>query len=204
MATSILLRDIRASFPSLFTLNEYEGRKSYRCSYIIQKGSENYKLIMAAIKAEAKAAWPDEWEDKLAEFKPQPMKYCVKDGDKSKYESTKGAIILTASRGEENGKPAVVGARKDPATGKFIPIAPDEGKVYSGVRCNTTVEIWAQVKNAKSKHEGMRCALINWQFFKHADSFGGAAPATDAGLPDLGYDDDDLGSEESGEENDFA
>ena len=177
----VILKDVRASFPELFELHEFKGTKTYRCSYLIEKDSENHKAIKDAIISVAKEKWPDDFAKKLKLFQPQTNRYPIKDGDDTVYEFQHGHILLTAVRSEKSGRPVVVDRNKSP-------LVAGEGKVYSGVRCNSIVDFWAQQDKENS---GIRCALINWQFFKHADSFGGSAPATDAGLPDLGMDDED-------------
>jgi hypothetical protein len=182
----VILKDVRASFPELFELHEFKGTKSYRCTYLIEKGSENYTNVMTAIKTVAKEKWPEDFAKKLKLFEPQTNRYPIKDGDDTDYEFQKNHIILTAVRSEKSGRPVVVDRNKSPLTS-------GDGKVYSGVRCNSTVDFWAQQDKENS---GIRCALINWQFFKHADSFGGSVPATDVGLPDLGMDDEDGDSDD--------
>lgn len=188
MATQVVLLDVRSLFPELFEAKEFKGKKTWRSSFIVPKDSDAAKLIDEAIITESKDKWPKTWEKKLKELKPQKISYPIKDGDDTKYESQHGAWLLTAVRREAQGRPAVVDRKKQP-------IILSDGLVYSGVRCNATVEFWAQ----EGDNQGIRCSLINWQFFKHADSFGGGAPATDSNLPDLGYDED-----EDEEEDDLA
>lgn len=192
MATQVVLLDVRALFPTLFEAQEFKGQRTWRSGFIIEKDGEIAKLMEEAVITEAKAKWPKTWEKKLKELKPQKISYPIKDGDDTEYENQHGSWILTAVRREAQGRPSVVDRKKQP-------LALSDGKVYSGVRCNATVEFWAQ----DGDNQGIRCSLINWQFFKHAESFGGGAPATDTALPDLSYDDEEEGEKE-GEENEYA
>ena len=188
MATQVVLLDVRALFPELFEINVYKNSRTWRSSFITPKEGEAAKAIEAAIITEAKAKWPKLWEKKLRELKPQKISYPLKDGDETEYESQQDSWILTAVRRESQGRAAVVDRNKVPLVSPDGKESPDaRSKIYSGVRCNATVEFWAQ----DGENQGIRCSLINWQFFKHSAAFGGGAPATDSNLPDFGYDDED-------------
>lgn len=179
MTTKVTLKNVRISFPDVFKPNEFKGKRSYRCKFLLEKGSENLKAISDAIKAEATEKWKAKAPQKLAQFKGSAQQNCLIDGDNSEVEGFAGHMILTANRAEKSGPPVVVDRYKKPLT-------ESQGKIYSGCYCYGNVEIWAQ----DGENPGIRCTLINLQFYKDGESFGGAAPASADGLDDLSFEDD--------------
>jgi len=108
-------------------------------------------------------------------------KTCFTDGDSKDYNGYADNFALVATRSQDAGRPVVVDRSKHP-------IAASDGKIYSGCYVNGTVEIWAQ---DNSFGKGIRATLVNVQFVKDGESFGGVTSATDADLDDLGFDEDE-------------
>lgn len=172
MATQLLLKDVRCSFPVVFNAEPFDedSEPRYSCKFLLPKGSEVSKMVDAAIMAEAKAAWPDDWQEKLESFKGNPQKTCVINGDSKKTEGYAGNIVLSSYRKEDAGRPGVVDLKKSPITKA-------DGKIYSGCHLNGSIEIWAQ---RKGKYIGIRATLLAVQFFRDGEAFsGGGTPNLD-------------------------
>ena len=185
MATKITLKEIRLSFPEVFVPKQFKDNLSYSCSYLIPKGSELLKQVEASMLEAAELTWPGKGAKKLLSFTGNNQR-CLTDGDLKDSEISAGFMVLKANRSPKAGKPMVVDRAKN-ADGSWQHLSESDGKIYSGVYGNSTVEFWAQ----DGENPGIRCTLINVQFAKHAQAFGGGSPVSDEGLDDLGYDGDD-------------
>jgi len=185
MSIKVIIRDARIAYiQSLWTPGQYEGKGEYRyqATFLVPPGSKSFKDINAAIVGVAEELWKAKWKNKLEEFKHNPQKMCWFDGDKKPDSAGfPGNWALRATRKQKDGPPAVVGRNRD------MPILESDGKLYAGCYVNGTVDIWAQ----SGTNAGIRCSLINVQYVKDGESFGGAAPANLDGLEDLGFDPDE-------------
>jgi hypothetical protein len=185
--TKIVIRDARLSFPDLFEPVQYknQGPFNYRATFLIPKASPMKKAVDAAIRQVASEKWGPKAEATL-KTAIAGGKTCFTDGDAKEYNGYADNWALVAIRSQDDGRPVVVDRSKHP-------IVASDGKIYSGCYVNGTVEIWAQ---DNSFGRAIRATLVNVQFVKDGESFGGASPADDSDLDDLGYeedlDDDDL------------
>jgi hypothetical protein len=181
----VVLRDVRLSFPDLFEAQQFEGTGPYyyRATFLFPEKSDNYKKVMEAIEEVAKEKWAAKAPGILKAALATPNKTCLVDGDTKDYNGFAGNWALSAARNQDAGPPRIVDRAKNP-------LVAADGKLYGGAYVNATVELWAQ-DNKYGK--AIRATLVNVQFVKDGESFGGAAPATDADLDDLGYDDDEDG-----------
>ena len=180
---TIAIRKARLSFPDLFNAVQYEntGPFKYRCTFLIPK--ENVALkkqIDAAIKKVATEKWGAK-ADAVYKAAVAGNKVFISDGDNKAYNGYADNWAVVATRDETAGKPVIVDFDKSP-------LGEASGKLYSGCYVNGTIDLWAQ-DNAFGK--GIRATLINVQFVKDGESFGGAVPASDTGLDDLSFADDD-------------
>lgn len=186
MSTKITLKEVRFSFPEVFAPKAFKDSNNYSCSYLLPKGSEVLKQVEAAILEAANITWPGKGARKLLTFTGATQN-CLTDGDLKDSDISAGHMILKANRQPKAGKPMVVDRGKN-AAGEWQHLVESDGKIYSGVFGNSTVEFWAQ---ESKENPGIRCTLINVQFAKHAPAFGGGAPVSDEGLDDLGFEEDD-------------
>lgn len=179
----VVIRDARLSFPDLFEAVQYQGSGPYqfRATFLIDPSNPSKALIDAAIEQVAKEKWPQKWQAILPEIKSDRKACCFIDGNRREYAGYAGNWALGAVRNLDAGRPVVVDRDKSP-------LSAGDGKLYGGCYVNGTVEIWAQDNNFG---KAIRATLVNVQFVKHGESFGGAAPATADALDDLGYDGDD-------------
>lgn len=180
--TTLVLRDVRIAFPELWEATQFDGQGEHRYStaFLVDPASETHKKIEAMIDQVAAAKWGVKAKAKLAGLVGIPNKFCYMDGHrKADYAGFAGNMALSATRKLKDGRPVVVDRNKSPITA-------EDGKIYAGCYVNATVDIWAQ----DGTYPGIRATIINVQFVKDGESFGGAAPASDVGLDDLGYSED--------------
>jgi len=185
MAEQILIRDARIAFPDLFEAVQFQGQGpfQYRCTFLIDPENPAVKQINAAIKKVADDKWGAKAGPILKQILVTSGKCFFVDGDTKVYSGYAGNWAVTATRNQENGAPLVVGRG-----GKNDVLSASDGKIYSGCYVNGTIEVWAQ---DNSFGKAIRATLVNVQYVKKGESFGGAAPATAANLEDLSFEDDE-------------
>lgn len=180
----VVLRDVRLSFPDIWEAVQYQGQGpfNFRASFLMAPNSKSKKEVDAAIKQVATEKWAAKAGAILPGILANPQKCCFIDGNLKEYNGYAGNWALTATRSQESGRPRLVDRNKN------IDLTPSDGKLYAGCYVNATVEIWAQ---DNSYGKAIRATLVNIQFVKDGESFGGAAPATADDLDDLGYEDEE-------------
>lgn len=164
------LKNVRLSYPKLFKAEQFDPSKAdsafrYSAAFHIDKKDPQVKAINDAVEAAVKAKFGDKAKAKLAEFKANPQKYCVSDGDFN--EKAPGCFILSSHRQQKAGPPTVVDRNRAPLT-------EDSGKPYAGCYVNASVDIYAQ----DGQNGGIRCSLRGVQFVKDGEAFGGGRPAS--------------------------
>ena len=181
--SKIVIRDARLAFPDVFEAVQYQGQGpfNYRATFLIEPNNPVKAKIDAAIKEVANAKWGAKAAQILPGILANPQKCCFTDGNLKSYNGFPGNWALVATRTQESGMPVIVDRAKQP-------LSASSGKIYSGCWVNGTVEIWAQ---DNSFGKAIRATLVNLQFVKDGESFGGAAPASADGLDDLGFEDGD-------------
>ena len=196
----VLLRDVRLSFAHLYEPSKggknkdgEEIKGSYQARFLMEKGTENHKRNMAAIKKAGMEARKKKWgDDEKKHPKLKPHQICLRDGDLEDWDGYEGNHYLAANN---RNKPQIIGNRKD-ADGKWIePEAGEAMAPYSGCYVNVLVRIWAQ-ENDNGKR--LNASLEVVQFLRKGDAFG-AAPVD----PNEKFTDDLVGEEaELGQEDD--
>lgn len=179
----VIIRDARLAFPDLFEATQFNGSGpfTFRATLLIPENSQLKKQIDVAIKEVAVAKWAAKAEKMLPGILASSKTCCWTDGDNVSYNGYAGNWALVATRNQDAGRPVLVDRAKNP-------LSAQDGKLYSGSFVNATIELWAQ---DNSFGKAIRATLVNVQFVKDGESFGGAAPASADGLDDLGYEDDD-------------
>lgn len=182
--STVMLRNVRLSFPDLFEAKQYEGKGdfSYGAAFLVEPGSANDKAIRAAIEKAAKAKWGEKTAAIMKTIEGQSQKYCYVDGDTKAYDGYAGKWALSTKRPQDAGRPKVID--KD-----LRELTVEEGRPYGGCYVNAKVQFWAQ-DNQWGK--GIRCTLIAVQFVADGESFGGAPQATTEGFESVETDADDL------------
>ena len=178
----VVLKNVRINFPTLFKAEVPERfpnqKPSYSANFTIDKGSDNLKKLEEAIEAAAIEKWADKGKKKVAEYRANTQRFCMKDGDNTEKDYLKGKMTLTAKRQEQLGRPLVIDALKSPIT-------IDDGKNFNGATVNASVVIWAQ----DGANPGIRCQLLSVQLVKEGS--GGGATPTDADFDEITLDDED-------------
>lgn len=178
----IKLQNVRLSFPDLFEAGEYEGKRKYGASFLIDPGSANEKTVRAALGSVAKEAFKDKGAAILkAAIAGGNQKCCFWDGNTKAYDGYEGMLVLTAKRDEDKGRPLVIDQAKNP-------LAAADGKPYAGCFVDGIVELWAQ-DNKYGKT--VRATLLGVQFRADGDAFGSGSQVADVDdFDDLGTSDD--------------
>jgi hypothetical protein len=176
----VILKNVRLSFPELFTAGQFQGQgpKSYSATFIVQPGSEADQAITAAIESVAKEKWLAKAPAILKNFESKSK--CYVSGDLKAYDGYEGNMILTAKKSEEKGRPVVIGRDKQPLTEA-------DGKPYAGCYVNAQVDVWAQ-DNQFGK--GVRATLVAVQFWANGDAFGSGSASADFDAFEAGDEDD--------------
>ena len=151
----MILKKVRLSFPHLFTPAAFqgEGEKKYAATLLIEKGSENHKMIKAAVDDMLK----DEFKGKLS-----ADKICLKDGDDREYAGYADHVFVKA-----NSKRRVPVVNRDKS-----PIVEEDDVVYGGCYVNAIVDLWAQDSQFGKR---INAALRGIQFDSDGERFVGAA-----------------------------
>ena len=198
------ISNVRLSFPQLFTPKEFtpgDGKPRFDATFLVEKDSQNDKVIRAAIATAAKEAWGEKpvgaknlpaYQVKLKALAGDGGKFCYVDGDTKEYDGYEGHMALTSHRGAAQGAPVLVDRLKNKLTAT-------DGKLYAGCYVNASIEIWIQA----GQYPGVRCTLIGVQHVADGDAFAGAQ-ATDEDFDDLGDDETEEDFEEftAGEDED--
>lgn len=193
MSQAIKLKMVRLSFPDLFEATDYQGDKKFRynASFLVTPGSENDKIIRAAILAAAKETWekPGVAEQKIASFENNSNKNCYLSGDTKDYDGYKGMLVLSAHRKQDAGRPGVFDCTRAGPDGKPLPLTAVDGKPYAGCYVNASLDIYCQ----DGQNAGIRCGLRGVFFAKDGDAFSGSKVASsDEFDVEEGSSDDDL------------
>lgn len=175
VGTSIVLKGVRIAFADgLFSAKAFEGKGDarYNCTFLIEKGSDNDKVIRAEMSRVAKKEWDDRAGAIVQSIDGRPQSCCYYSGDLKDYDGFRGKMALSAVRSQKKGAPLVIDRDKSQLT-------INDGRPYSGCVVNAKVQIWAQ-DNQYGK--GIRCTLEAVQFSKDGEAFGTGGPATADGF----------------------
>lgn len=179
------LKNVRLAFPDLFEAKQYQGAGPFRYSatFLVVPGSENDKLIRAAIKEAAAEKFGKKADSIVKSIESNSNKFCYIDGNTKDYDGFEGMFYLASHRKQDSGRVAVF-------DGKRQPLTQADGKPYAGCYVNAIVDIYAQ----DGQNSGIRAGLVGVQFAKDGDSFSGArvANADDFDEIDEGADAEDI------------
>lgn len=170
----LLLKNVRLSFPHLFTAQSFqnEGEPKYSTVLLIPKGSDAHKQIEAEIRRVATDAFGD-GAKAIVERQNATNRKLLRDGDDAVDGYTQsgepkngyaGNVYIKAST---KTAPKVVGRSRQPITEA-------DGIIYAGAIVNAQIDIWAQ-KNQFGK--AVNCKLLAIQFWADGDRLGGDSGA---------------------------
>lgn len=192
MSTDIMLKDVRLSFPRLWTPAEYEtgdGKPRWSATFLIVPGSANDKAIRAALQAEANEVFKAKANATLAQYAGNSQKFCYLDGEvngEPRYDGYAGLWALTTHRQQKTKvgtqpPPLIIDANK-------APLGEDAGKPYAGCYVNAKVSIYAQ----GGTNAGLRASFSAVQFWRDGDAFSASTPSADGFDVAEGTDADDF------------
>lgn len=152
----------RATLPPQATA---DSTPRYGCAFLIDKNSDAYKDLNAAIEKECKEKLGEKWQIKAKTFKSNPQKYCL-----SEYLDSEGNesdfVVLKSYRKESDGRPIAVKRDRTQAD-------ESEALFYSGCFVNASVTIYVMSDATKG---GIRSGLEGVQFVKDGQRRGASAP----------------------------
>ncbi len=155
----------RVSFPSVFKVNEFEGRRKFEITLLFDKNDPG----LEPMKAAAREAIKEKWKDKV----PKELHNPFKDGDEIAEEKDrpeyKGKVAVKFSCPEDR-PPQVVDQRLNR-------IDADSGAFYAG--CYAKVTYTAFAFEHKSGKKGVMLSLGNVQKTGDGEAFDGRSSAED-------------------------
>lgn len=180
----VTLRNVRASYLHAFKPQEQKNddgtvRLTYNANFLMEKGTDDTKKNLAALKRASEAAKREKWGPEPSKWPKIPShKVCLRDGDNPDHaDSDKrpeyaGNYFLSCNSPEDR-PPQVLTNRKG-ADDKWIEAQPGQkGAPYSGCYVNVVARVWAQ----DNKHgKRINCAFDVVQFRADGEAFSGAAP----------------------------
>ena len=169
----ILVKNVRLSFPQLFTPRSFEGeaQAKYSAVFLLPKGSEQAKQVEAEIRRVATEAFGEQAK-MVIEKQNSTNRKLLKDGDApegftSSGEQKNGYAGSMFIKGTNKNAPKVVGRSKQTLTEA-------DGLPYAGCMVNVQLDIWAQ-KNQFGK--AVNCKLLAVQFWEDGERLGGTGGA---------------------------
>ncbi len=160
----IKLSNVRLSFPTLWEPEQYNGKGKYfySASFLLEKGSENYKKVMAEAVVALNAKFPGKGEALFKSIQGNNNRCCIVDGDATEYAGHAGHIAV---RAKTKTRPLIIDANK-------TPLAEGDGKPYAGCYVNAQIEFFGYDSEGS---KGLSAGLVAIQFAKDGDSFGGGS-----------------------------
>ena len=177
----ILIKNARLAFPNLFQprAGQDGGEAKFGASLILAPDNPAIKELNAAFIKIAKEKWADKGETILKGLRAQD-RLCLHDGaTKSQYQGFEGNMYVSAS---SKLRPSVFDRNR-------TPLAPEDGKPYSGCYVNASIELWAQDSSSYGKR--INAQLRGVQFVADGDAFAAGASASENEFEDLGDQGDD-------------
>ena len=180
---TITLKNVRLSFPDLFTATEYknDGKFRFRASFLYAKDSATDKAVQAAIKSVAAEKWPKDFAKKLVGINADPKSRCFGDGDTKEYDGYEGMNYLSSNRDPAHGRPGTYNRDRSP-------VSEEDGVLYAGCYVNAIVELWAQ-DNGHGK--AIRATLVGVQYVGKGAAFSKATKPAGEMFEDLPPEEDD-------------
>lgn len=177
----VKLQEVRISFPQLFNPQAFEqNTPKYNATFLFGAGSQNAKVLDAAVQQVAKGLWGEKTEQIFKSLRTN-NKMLVRDGDdKEHLDGYTGQLFIKASN---ISRPTVLHKDKTPLTEQ-------DGVIYGGCYVNAVIDVYAF---EKSGIRGVFAKLLGVQFVRDGDSFSGAAKIAEDDFDDLSTEEaDDL------------
>jgi hypothetical protein len=183
----VKLKEVPIVFPKVLAGQEeaFQGKGDpyFSASFIISKGDENYKAMVAGLQKAAENKWKDKAAAQLKVCAAKD-KLALHDGD-LKASKAYGAVYLgkfyvsARNNAVKHVAPVVVDNVNDPTTGKLRVITKqnDPHAPYSGAIVNAVLNLFAY----QNEGEGVAASITGIQFVRDGQRLsGGATLAPDA------------------------
>lgn len=174
-ATAVVLRDVRISYPNLFTPRaaSENAEPKYSAQVLIPKGHPQLAELQAAMKAAVAEKFknPPAGKDRAANGNPIRKMEEKQDPDTGEFPGgyEAGGFFLSTSN---KYKPAVVN--------RAAKLVTDENFIYPGCVCHISLNAYAWSFNSKW---GVSFSLDGVQFVQDGERLDGRRPGTDAFAP---------------------
>lgn len=175
----VKLKNVRLSFPELFTPKSFSGEESgaYSANFLFKPDSTAHKAILDAMQEVAADKWGAKGQAQLAKL-ISADKVALHDGNTKSYSGYEGMLFLSA---RSSVRPLVIDSDK-------TPLQPSDGRPYSGCYVNATIEIYAQ-DNAYGKR--VNASLGGVQFYRDGEAFAGGRSASIDDFDDVSDEDEE-------------
>lgn len=166
--TKVVTGLVRLSYAHIFEPKSINGSDpKYSVSLIIPKSDKQMVKVIEEAISNAKDLGKSKWGGKI----PANLKLPLRDGDEDRPEDEAYENSYFINANSERA-PQVVGTEKDKATGKAIPLGPDE--VYSGCYARASINFYPFNVNG---NKGIACSLISIQKIDDGEPLAGVASA---------------------------
>lgn len=166
--TKVVTGLVRLSYAHIFEPKSINGSDpKYSVSLIIPKSDKQMVKVLEQAIDNAKELGKSKWGGKI----PSNLKLPLRDGDEDRPEDEAYENSYFINANSERA-PQVVGTEKDKATGKAIPLGPDE--VYSGCYARASINFYPFNVNG---NKGIACSLISIQKIDDGEPLAGVASA---------------------------
>lgn len=180
----VKLKNVRLGpFPQLFAAAAFkgEGAPAFSALFLIEPGSENEKLMQAAITGAAVEKWGAKANAMLSSLIAKDM-LCLHDGvhKAMKYDGFEGKKYVSCRNAQyPDGTiltPAIFDNTVDPATGKARGVGAAEGRVYGGCYVNALINVVAQDNDFGQR---VNARVLGVQYAGEGDAFGARTASAD-------------------------
>lgn len=154
--STIILKNVRLSFPQIWTAKAYmEGQTAkYSANLLLDKeaDAEQIATMKKAIKKEATRAFSGDI--------PKGLKTCLGDGVEKAYDGYENAMFVSCSSRQ---RPTIIDRDR-------TQLVEEDDKPYAGSYVNAAISLWVQNNNFGKR---INCNLTGLQFVKDGERFGG-------------------------------
>lgn len=172
----MLLKNVRLSFPNLFTASSFspDQKKKFSATFLFPKGSPLEKEVRAELLRVAEEKWGAKGKDTLKGLAANG-KVALQDGaTKAEYDGFGDERVYVNASTDK--RPAVLDRDK-------TPLSEEDSRIYPGCWVNAVVEFWAQDNQFGRR---INAQLKGVQFVRDDEPLGGGGkPASADDFPDL-------------------
>lgn len=184
MSEFIMLKNVRNSFPHLFTRPVINGDEG-KCGCVLMLDNKTHAKEIADLNAAIEAASKDRFKGKVV---PKD-KWCLRPGEDKGRDEYAGYHVLSANSKD---RPIVVSN-----DGRSVIGSESENHIYAGCHVNAKVRLWVQ-DNQYGKR--VNAELVAIQFAADGDPLDGTHVSPDTAMDGFGA---SAGTDENGNDDDF-